>query len=112
MSYRYEVQFFGGEYRVFERGRVVFRTADQGKAHLWVKAASDVRKGKGMKPIRYELFKRDPWTVVLRAYSSEAVGGFWNVEVVKTTDAYLPGLRAHAKHLAEAWNVPLEDKLA
>lgn len=65
-----------------------------------------------MKPTKYELFKKDAHTVVLRAYSPEAVQGFWNVEVVKTYTNRLPGLRKHAQHLAEAWGVPLEDRLA
>jgi len=64
-----------------------------------------------MKPTKYELFKRDANTVVLRAYSPEAVQGFWNVEVMKTRAANLPGLRRHAEHLAAAWGVPLEDRL-
>jgi len=62
-----------------------------------------------MKPTRYELFKRDASTIVLRAYSPNA--GWWNVEVVKTCATNLPGLRKHAQHLAAAWGVPLEDKL-
>ena len=64
-----------------------------------------------MKPTKYELFRRDDGTVILRAHSPEAVQGFWNVEVIKSAAVYLPGLRKHAEHLAEAWGVPLEDRL-
>jgi hypothetical protein len=65
-----------------------------------------------MKPTKFELFKRDAHTIVLRAYSPDAVQGWWNVEIVKTYAISLPGLRKHAEHLAEHWGVPLEDKLA
>ena len=64
-----------------------------------------------MRPTRYELFKRDAQTVVLRAYSPDAVQGWWNVEVLKSAAVYLPGLRMHAEHLAQAWGVPFEDKV-
>jgi hypothetical protein len=39
MSYRYEIQFFGGEYRVYKRGRIVYRTEDQSAASRWVQQA-------------------------------------------------------------------------
>ena len=64
-----------------------------------------------MKPTKYELFRRDDGTVVLRAHSPEAIQGWFNVEVVKSAGAYLPGLRRHAEHLANACGVPLEDQL-
>ena len=65
-----------------------------------------------MKPTKYELFKRDDGSVVLRAHSPEAVQGYFNVEIVKSRAAYLPGLREHAEHLAARWGVPFEDKTA
>ena len=64
-----------------------------------------------MKPTKYELFE-DNDHVILRAHSPEAVQGWFNVEVVKRCGARsLPGLRKHARHLAEVWGVPFEDKL-
>ena len=65
-----------------------------------------------MKPTKYELFKRDDGWVVLRAHSPEAVQGDFNVEIVKSREAFLPGLRKHAEHLAARWGVPFEDKTA
>lgn len=66
-----------------------------------------------MKPTKYELLE-DKGRIILRAFSPDAVQGFWNVEVMKPHEPGRPlqGLRRHAQHLAEAWGVPLEDKLA
>lgn len=66
-----------------------------------------------MKPTRYELVEDKGW-IILRAFSPDVAQGWWNVEVMKHAPGRppVPGLRKHAQHLAEAWGVPLEDKLA
>jgi hypothetical protein len=66
-----------------------------------------------MKPTKYELLE-DGGRIILRAFSPEAVQGFWNVEVMRphVPGRLLPGLRRHAQHLADHWKVPLEDNLA
>lgn len=66
-----------------------------------------------MKPTKYELLE-DKGRIILRAFSPNAVQGFWNVEVVTPygPGRSLPGLRRHAQHLADHWRVPLEDNLA
>ena len=62
-----------------------------------------------MKPTSYEILERNG-DVILRAISSEAVQGFWNVEIVKAGSGKpLHGLRKHAEHLAQANSVPLID---
>lgn len=64
-----------------------------------------------MKPTRYELLEENG-NVILRAYSPDAVQGYYNVEVVKTSGSKsLPGLRRHAEHLAKAHNVQLDNRL-
>jgi|KBSMisStandDraft_5_1062788.scaffolds.fasta_scaffold01329_22 hypothetical protein len=67
-----------------------------------------------MKPTKFKLFKMEDGSVVLRGYSPMATGGYFNVEIIKRQLAggSLAGVRNHARHLAKAWSVPLEDKLA